>query len=381
MDEQIQNQDQLLDEQLDEMLKEQEAQPAEAPVEKKKMARWKKRLLITLLVILAFLTLAVSAGAIYLNYLWGRVGKYDETNDKKVSQSEADKITQDDLVQIEPDEELPDISDVDKPQGDAPVVNKNKDVINILVVGQDSDNIKYRTRTDTMILISIQTKAQKVTLTSFMRDAYVVIPGYKPNKLNHAYQFGGLKLLNETIKVNFGVEVDGNVIINFSSFKKVIDLLDGVDIELTAKEAEYLVNGCKHDVKPGMNRLNGEEAFNYARLREIDNDYRRTNRQRKVILSIINRYKSLPVMDMLALLDDILPVITTNMEKSEVVELVMKYGGMANGASYKTQQIPANGTFKEGNVRVREGLKNWFQYDINFEKNRKILQTIMDGKN
>ncbi len=381
MDEQTRNEEELLDEQLDEMLKEQEEQPAEAPAEKKKMARWKKRLLITLAVIMAVLMLLVIAGVIYLNYLWSRVGKYDEANDRRVSQSEADKIIEGDLEQMEPDEDLPDISDLDKPQGDAPVVNKNEDVINILVVGQDSHSSKVRTRTDTMILISIHTKAQKVTVTSFMRDAYVKIPGYKPNKLNHAYQFGGLKLLNETMKVNFGVEIDGNVIIDFSSFKEVIDLLDGVDIELTAKEAEYLVNGCKHDVKPGMNRLNGEEAFNYARLREIDNDYRRANRQRNVIMSIINRYKSLPVLDMLALLDDILPVVITNMEKSEVVDLVMKYGGMAASASYATQQIPANGTFKQGSVQVREGLKNWFQYDIDFETNRKILQKIMDGKN
>lgn len=381
MDEQAKNPDELLDEQLDELLKEQENQATAAPAEKKKMARWKKRLLIVLLVILALLILAVSACAIYLNYLWGRVGKYDESNDKKISQSEADKITQDDLVQIEPDEELPGISDINKPQGDTPAVNKPKDVINILMVGQDSRSSKVRSRTDTMILISIHTKAQKVTLTSFMRDAYVKIPGYKPNKLNHAYEFGGLKLLNETMKANFGIEIDGNVIIDFSSFKDIIDLLDGVDIELTAKEAEYLVNGCKHDVKPGMNRLNGQEALNYARLREIDNDYRRANRQRNVIMSIINRYKSLPVLDMLGLLDDILPVITTNMEKSEVVDLVMKYGGMANRASYKTQQIPANGTFKQGSVLVREGLKNWFQYDIDFAANRKILQAIMDGKN
>ena len=98
-----------------------------------------------------------------------------------------------------------------------------------------------------------------------------------------------------------------------------------------------------------------------------------------VILSIINRYKTLPVDEMLALLDDILPLIVTDMDNSKILEYALKCAPVAATASYGTQQIPANGTFKQGYVKVREGLKNWFQYDIDFGKNRDILQKIMDG--
>ena len=83
---------------------------------------------------------------------------------------------------------------------------------------------------------------------------------------------------------------------------------------------------------------------------------------------------------MLALLDDILPMIVTNMEKAQIIEYALKCAPVAATASYATQQIPANKTFDQGYVKVREGLKNWFQYNIDFDANRKILQDIMDGK-
>ena len=81
----------------------------------------------------------------------------------------------------------------------------------------------------------------------------------------------------------------------------------------------------------------------------------------------------------LDLLDEILPLIVTDMDKRQIVEYVLKCAPMLATADYGTQQIPANGTFKQGFVQVREGLKNWFQYNIDFGENRRILQSIMNG--
>ena len=117
---------------------------------------------------------------------------------------------------------------------------KSKNVINILLIGQDETVPGVRARSDSMILVTFNTATKDVTFTSFMRDAYVQIPGYSPNKLNHAYQYGGVKLLNKTLKVNYGVEVDGNIEINFEQFKAVIDMLGGVEVELTEKESWYM---------------------------------------------------------------------------------------------------------------------------------------------
>lgn len=362
-----------------------EVQPEEKK-KKKKMAGWLKVLLITVAVILSLLLLAGIAAYSWLWYLAGRPGNVTPdqlggTPGTNQSHEDADKSEVEDSFPMTPDDEgnLPSVDDIDKPSTDNPPIEKEKDVVNILIVGQDSKNANIRTRSDTMILVSVHVKAKQVTLTSFMRDAYVKIPGYSNNKLNSAYEKGGLTLLNETLKVNFGIEVDGNVIINFNSFKEIINMLGGVDINLTAKEAEYMVNGGKHDVVVGMNRLNGQQALDYARLREIDNDYQRANRQRTVILSLVERYKSLPLLEMVDLVDDILPYLITDMEQEYIMELVLKCGPIAPLASYGTQQIPAEGTFKQGFVQVREGLKNWFQYNIDFEKNRAILEKVMNG--
>ena len=93
----------------------------------------------------------------------------------------------------------------------------------------------------------------------------------------------------------------------------------------------------------------------------------------------MNGQAKMPVDQMLDLLDEILPLIVTDLDKGQIVEYVLKCAPMLATADYATQQIPANGTFKQGFVQVREGLKNWFQYNIDFSENRKILQDIING--
>jgi len=349
---------------------------------RKKMPRWRKIALITVSTLLILLLLLGIAAVWYVNYLLDQVGQYDPSNDTLLDQGQVDDILDKDpdLEVIHPDEDLPNIEDFE-PTPDIQPIEKQDNVVNILVVGQDTRQAGIRARSDTMILITIHKDSKKVTLTSFMRDAYVKIPGYASHKMNHSFQYGGLKLLNETMLVNYGVKVDGNVIIDFSAFQSVIDMLGGVDIRLTEKEAVYLRNGCKHDVQPGMNRLYGAAALDYARLHEIDSDYQRTSRQRTVIQSLIERYKNLPVTEMLAMLDDILPLIVTDLSKNKIVDFVMTYGPVAASATVHNQQIPQDGTFNQGFVQVRPGLKNWFQYNIDFVQNRKILEDIMHGRN
>lgn len=349
---------------------------------RKKMSRWRKIALITVSTLLILLLILGVTAVVYVNYLLDQVGQYDPNNDILLDQDQVQDILDNDsdLEEIDPDEDLPSIEDFD-PVPDIPPIEQKDDVVNILVVGQDTRQVNVRARSDTMILITIHKDSKKVTLTSFMRDAYVKIPGYASHKMNHSFQYGGLKLLNETMLVNYGVKVDGNVIIDFSAFQSVIDMLGGVDVRLTETEAIYLRNGCKHDVTAGMNRLYGAAALDYARLREIDSDYQRTSRQRTVIQSLIERYKNLPVTEMLAMLDDILPLVVTDMDKNRIVDLVLTYGPVAASATVHNQQIPQNGTFSQGFVQVRPGLKNWFQYNIDFVQNRKILEDIMHGRN
>lgn len=353
---------------------------------KKKKGTWKKVLLGIFLGLLLLIILALAGFWIYMNHLLNQVTPYDPSNDVTIAVEEADKLTQEDpdLLPVDPEsnEDIPHMEDLTIPEETVPPVEEDPvnwdNVINIMLIGQDRRPGQGRQRSDSMILLTVNKSKKTITLTSFMRDQYVRIPGYKNNKMNAAYAFGGMKLLNETMETNFGVQVDGDIEVDFNNFEKLIDMLGGVDITLTKKEANHLNAGNGWNLSSGTQRLNGEQALAYARIRKIDSDYRRAERQRTVISSLINRYKSLPLMDMLAMIDDILPLVTTNMSKKEIVDIAIDVAPMMSGAEVNTMRIPLDGTFKQGTVRVRAGLAAWFQYDIDFAANRKALRELFE---
>jgi LCP family protein required for cell wall assembly len=251
-------------------------------------------------------------------------------------------------------------------------------LVNILLIGQDRRQGQGRQRSDSMILVSINKSNSTITLTSFMRDQYVRIPGYNPNKLNAAYAFGGMKLLAQTLELNFGVKVDGMIEVDFSGFENIITLLGGVKVTLTKAEAKYLndlYDGKFLDspVVVGENLLNAKQALVYVGLREIDTDYHRASRQRNVIIGLIEAYRDLPLDKMLSLLDEILPLITTDMSNAKILNYAMACFPMLSTAKIQTLRIPLEGTFIGGLVEVREGFYGWFQYNIDFEANKKAL--------
>lgn len=349
----------------------------------KKNKKWVRVLLICLCV---FLTLVLIGICIFWWYVERLLGSIDYVTDDgpTLSSSEAEHLQTEGLESIDPDEDLPHINDLQTQPTD-PTGSGDKepqgDIINILLIGQDrrENQGSERCRSDSMILMTFNRSNGEITMTSFMRDAYVTIPGYAPYKLNAAYQYGGMSLLNETLYVNYGVEVDGNFVVDFSQFEDLIDLLGGVDIKLTKAEAEFMNNKYGWSLTAGERRLNGEEALAYSRIRYIDNDYKRAGRQRKVLLSLIDRYKSLSLMDMLGKLESVLGLVSTDMDRSKIIALARELFPMLSSASFESAQIPAEGTFKGGNVQVRPGLKDWFQYDIDFAANREILREIFDA--
>lgn len=340
---------------------------------------WKRVVLIIVSILLALVLLFMAGVGLYVNYLMNRMQKVSD-NESKLNSNEVESLLQSDpdLQPIDPSESLPDISDITFPSDPTVPVEKPKHIINILLIGQDRTVPGVRARSDSMILVTFNTSAKTVNFTSFLRDAYVQIPGYASNKLNHAYQYGGMELLNQTLKLNYGVEVDGDVEINFDSFKTIIDMLGGVDVTMTKPEIKYMNECTNWGLKVGLNHLNGEQALFFSRLREIDSDYHRSERQRMVLMSLVKAYKDKPVSEMLDLLDDFMALVTTNMTNEQMWSYGMKVVTMLSGASYGSQRLPADGTFKSGKVQVRPGLKAWFQYNIDFEANRKILQRIFE---
>lgn len=283
-----------------------------------------------------------------------------------------------------PDGPVIDPDDVYFPEGwELPEMeDQGKDIINIMLVGQDARPGEAAQRSDAMILMTFNRKTGEIGLTSFLRDQFVQIPGYGSTKLCHSYSYGGMTLMNQTIENHYGVQIDGNVTFNFEGFEQIIDMLGGVEITLTAAEAQALneLVAGKWSLVEGPQILTGKQALRYSRLRHIDSDFQRTERQRKVIQSIIQAYKNCTLSEMMRILEQAMPLITTNIPKNDIYTYAFNLFPMLSGAQMKTQQIPAAGTFSSGLIRVSENYMAYCQYDIDFAANRNLLNALFDDQ-
>lgn len=224
---------------------------------------------------------------------------------------------------------------------------KDKNVVNILLVGQDRRPGESRQRSDSMIVCSVNTKTKEISLISFLRDLYVQLPGnYSDNRLNAPYVFGGFDLLKETLELNFGIRIDGCFEVDFEGFQDIIDILGGVDMELTRAEAAQ-INKYTYStggMTEGMNHLDGGQALAYASIRQIDSDFCRTERQRNVITAVFNGMKGASLKELNAIANKILPKMTTDMSNSEIMGLIAKcYGAL--DSDMKTYHVPADDAY------------------------------------
>ena len=328
---------------------------------KKKMPLWARILLIVFLVIVV-----IAGGAYgYVRYTLGKIHKVDPEQEAKIAPNEE---------YFEVDESLPSESEVPhlEPEeivwADAdPDVMKDRDVVNILLIGQDRREGEGRQRSDSMILATINKKSESLYLTSFMRDMYVPIPGYSVNRINAAYAFGGMELLDTTIETNFGVHIDGNVEVDFSGFKTLIDKMGGIDLYLSQAEADYICGRNQNvlypqaerpdwDLTEGMNHLTGEQALIHARNRSIGNsDYRRTERQREVLISVFTEMKSADPMTLVELINEAMPLLTTDMDTSQILGYAMEIVTMGID-EVESYRIPANGMYSSAVIRKMQVL-------------------------
>ena len=341
---------------------------------------WQRVTLSILCVFLALVLLVMLLGTAYVHHLLNLVtGDGDDYLNATLSPEELATATGD--PDYDPNNTHPtiDASDVViNTLPSQPVVDQEH-IINIMLIGEDRRPGQGRQRSDSMILCSFNTKTNTLTMISFLRDTYIpTIPGYWADKLNAAYAFGGAKKLDQTLAAYFGVHVDANVAVQFDGFMGIIDMLGGVDIELTKKEADHLNSECaKYElpwrVHSGMNHLDGEQALAYSRIRKIDMDAKRAERQRKVLTALINAYKSKPVGEMLTLASDILKTgfIQTDMTSNELMNYVTTLFPLLSTATINSQQIPAEGTYDSVNVGNVTATKV-----CDFEANRKILQKL-----
>lgn len=311
----------------------------------KKLKAAGKAVKILLCVLAVLLVAAIVAGVCYANSMLNRINRVEE--EETLTIEEIEEI----LAETDPPEEeftgvvlAPE--DVTMPEEPAEQIVMEDTVVNILLIGQDRRPGQKRQRSDAMILCTVNTETKTLTMTSFLRDTYVKLPAYNGknysnNRLNVPYAIGGMEMLDECLKLNFGIEVDHNIEVDFSGFESVIEAMGGVDIELTRSEARHLGGGLKE----GVNHLSGEQALEYSRIRKLDNDFGRTNRQRKVLSALLEQVKQLSMAELLDLAETLLPMITTDMENSDIVKYVTDFFPILSELQIVTQSVPADGEF------------------------------------
>ena len=272
---------------------------------------------------------------------------------------------------------------------------KEDDILNILLIGQDMREGEEHKLADAMILCSVNRNTKTMTMCSLMRDMYVQLPDYAghtgtKNRINAAYSLGcawngdrgGMEMLDQLILEQFGVEVDYNVEFDFDSFVRVVDALDGVELDLTEAEAAYLnkqphlSGGCTE----GSNLLDGETALAFVRTRHSsagDSDFFRTGRQRAVVAAVAEKLKGIDIQKLYGLMTEILPMIYTDMTNGQIVSCALKLLPIAGELEIKSQQIPADGTYE--NARVEIGGYPAAVLLPDLEKNRQILMDICEG--
>lgn len=245
---------------------------------------------------------------------------------------------------------------------------------NVLLIGTDLDE-NYTSRSDTMIVCNVNLDTKTVTLISLLRDCYVQIPDHKDNKLNAAYAFGGVELLDTTITENFGISIDANVLVDFKAFQQVIDALGGVEIYVFQDECNYINSDTGRTAyKEGYCLLDGKAALSYCRIRSLDSDFGRTERQRKVLSALYNQFHKITLKEALDLIDKVFPLVTTDITNSEMVSYAVKLLPILRECDIEPAHIPADGTWENANIRGMAVLL------LDFDKNRAIIKDIVEGE-
>jgi len=201
---------------------------------------------------------------------------------------------------------------------------KDKGVINIALFGGDGRTDEEVSRSDAIMILSIDKTHKKIKLASIMRDTYVEIHGHGKTKLNHAYAHGGPELAIRTLNENFDLDIRDYAFVNFDSFEKLVNAVGGVDVDLNVAEVDEInknISGSKIN-GAGSNHLNGEQALAYTRIRNIGHgDYERTERQRRVISELFEKGRTVKMSRYSELVDSLFPYVETSLSKMEIVKL------------------------------------------------------------
>ena len=285
-----------------------------------------KKITLWIIGIILFIILGVAAGAyIYANSLLNKMEKVEiNKEDVGITEEVEEKLTQYDDT-----------------------------ITNIALFGIDAEDGEAG-RSDSIMIATIDTHNKKLKLTSIMRDSYVNIDGHGLDKINHAYAFGKAQLAIKTLNENFDLNIQNFVAVNFSSLPKIIDKIGGIELDIDSEELEYInsyirnVNTINNTNSPsiassGIQHVDGTQAMAYCRIRYTSGgDYKRTERHREVLSKIFEKILNMSPTTYQSLLNDLLPMVSTSLDGSEIMELgnnVLKIGN----TTLEQERFPRDG--------------------------------------
>lgn len=367
----------------------------------------KHKILTTIALVILFIALL---GTSYVFSKLGKVSYHDGTVAEEILIDENTKNVAEDMVNTEVSEETEIMDEIEtelisEEEVEAELISdeeaasleeteiifseidfmSDKDVLNILLLGTDERTADFSTnaRADSIMILSFNKREKNIKLVSLQRGMGVpVLEGQYAGEydwITHMFRYGGADLMLKTVREMFGIDVEYYVRVNFKTFEQLIDSVGGVDIELTAAEAAGL-NGevrtnarTKNKVYEGINHLDGYDALQYSRLRYIDSDWSRIQRQRNVIQSVVSSTEDMSLLELNSMLDTVLPLIQTNLTTKDILGLV-GYVPAVLGQEFEQMSIPAKGTY--GSMK---GMGGRTLYAVDFQKNSELLQEFLYG--
>lgn len=238
---------------------------------------------------------------------------------------------------------------------------------NIALFGIDTRDDTYEgSRSDCIMITSINHDTKEIKIVSVYRDTYLNIPGRGLDKVNHAYSYGGPALSMSTLNTNLDLDITEFATVNFTATKDIINAIGGVEIEVTDAEAKSI----PRITKGGKYLLDGEQALAYGRIRKIDSDYKRTERMRTVVMAVFEKAKTMSITELNKLANQLLPEIYTNISATEILALIPKIYSYSivesQGWPYETRGITLGGV--------------WYGPPVNLAKNVAELHKTLFGK-
>jgi len=206
-------------------------------------------------------------------------------------------------------------------------------VKNIALLGIDSREDSEVGRADAVLVLSVDKKNNKIKLTSIARDSYMEIEGHGADKLTHAYAYGRSELTVKTLNENLGLEISDYVMVNFYGFSHIIDYVGGVTVEVDEKELKELNRnimpftakemGVKSQPlsSAGVQKLSGLQALCYSRIRHIDDDIERGNRQKEVLSALLSSVRGMNPLNLPELATMIMSECKTTLSPNDILSM------------------------------------------------------------